>query len=160
MADLKKREKILLGNAVGILITFVFNQFVCGSNPEAASQEVQQAVVSTQVQPKSVDGNNPQRIMIEKRPVLHRPKYSSWGRDPFYDADRLAEIDSTQIDSSDIVLRGIIWKGNSAHALIGDSILKEGESNEHLTILDIKKDRVVCKKGRKIITLMLRENNE
>ncbi len=86
-------------------------------------------------------------------------RFTSWGRDPFWEAFRLAQVDSADNDSSNFVLRGVIWKGDEAHVLIGDAVLKEGERSGDLKILDIDKNRVVCKKGSKVITLVL-QNDE
>lgn len=159
MADLKKREKMLVGSAVSSLVIFLFNQFVCGSGEQVPEQLVQQAVASANKavheQPvrKNGGGDRPPR-------KVKRTQFASWGRDPFYEAGRLAEMDSTRADSGSFVLRGIIWKGKDAHALIGDAILKKGESNGEFKVLDIQEDKVVCKKGTKVITLTLRDKNE
>jgi len=163
MAELKKRERMLIGLAGSFLLSFVFNQFVCtgdegsnlqGSNPAAAAPGGLHA--ETPIAP-SVGELNPN---TKKRRVLNRKRYSSWGKDPFYLASRLAELDSTQQDSGQFVLRGIIWKGDDAHALIGDAILRAGESTSQFKVLRIEKDRVVCKRGSRIVTLMLREDHE
>ena len=106
---------------------------------------------------------SPVASLVTLRPRVKKTvtqvRVTSWGRDPFWEAFRLAEVEPANPDSSNFVLRGVIWKGDEAHVLIGDAVLKEGESSGDLKILDIDKNRVVCKKGRKVITLVL-QNDE
>lgn len=159
MAQLKKREKILTTFAGGALVIFALNQFVCGESEPAKSETSRKVAVkkSTSVEPtkaRDVQNRTPPRARNNK----NRIRFASWGRDPFAEAYRLAKGDSTRRDSTDFVLRGVIWKGNQAHVLIGDAILKEGERKGDLKILRIEKNRVVCIKGRKVITLVLRDD--
>jgi len=104
---------------------------------------------------KVVKRSKPRRVKKTNNPV----RFTSWGRDPFWEAFRLAEVESVRSDSSNFVLRGVIWKGDEAHVLIGDAVLKEGERSGDLKILKIDKNRVVCQKGSKVITLVL-QNDE
>ncbi len=158
MAPLKKNEKRLVALAGSFVLTFVLNQFVCGK------AEKPQVETTKKVEAKSeaVEGASKEvkkNVRPRVKKTANQVRFTSWGRDPFWEAFRLAEVESANPDSSNFVLRGVIWKGDEAHVLIGDAVLKEGESSGDLKILDIDKNRVVCKKGRKVITLVL-QNDE
>ncbi len=159
MAPLKKKEKRLVAIAGGAVIFFVLNQFVCGKSEkpqvEMAKKIEAKSVVVERTPSNVVKKGKPRRVKKTNNPV----RFTSWGRDPFREAFRLAEVESVRSDSSNFVLRGVIWKGDEAHVLIGDAVLKEGERSGDLKILDIDKNRVVCKKGSKVITLVL-QNDE
>ncbi len=159
MAQLKKKEKRLVAIAGSFVIIYVLNTFVCGESEKpkvetAKKVEAKRAVVE-RTPSKVVKRSKPRRVKKTNNPV----QFTSWGRDPFWEAFRLAEVESVNPDSSSFVLRGVIWKGDEAHVLIGDAVLKEGERSGDLKILKIEKNRVVCKKGSKVITLVL-QNDE
>jgi len=158
MASLKKSEKRLVALTGSIVVTFVLNQFVCGEpeQPQIETAEKVEAKSGVVVQ-TSLEVKKNVRPRVKK--TVNQVRFTTWGRDPFWEAFRLAEVDPVNPDSSNFVLRGVIWKGDEAHVLIGDAVLKEGESSGDLKILDIDKNRVVCKKGRKVITLVL-QNDE
>ena len=158
MVPLKKNEKRLVALAGGAVIFFALNMFVCGKSEEP------QVETTKKVEAKSgvVERTSPEvkkNVRPRVKKTVNQARFTSWGRDPFWEAFRLAEADSANADSSNFVLRGVIWKGGEAYVLIGDAVLKEGESSGDLKILDIDKNRVVCKKGRKVITLVL-QNDE
>ncbi len=159
MAPLKKKEKRLVAIAGSFVIIFVLNTFVCGKSEkpkvETAKKVEAKSVVVERTPSNVVKRSKPRRVKKTNNPV----QFTSWGRDPFWEAFRLAEVDPANTDSSNFVFRGVIWKGDEAHVLIGDAVLKEGERSGDLQILNIDKNRVVCKKGRKIITLVL-QNDE
>ncbi len=159
MAPLKKKEKRLVAIAGSFVIIFVLNTFVCGKSEkpkvETAKKVEAKSVVVEPTPSKVVKRSKPRRVKKTNNPV----RFTSWGRDPFWEAFRLAEVESVNTDSSNFVLRGVIWKGDEAHVLIGDAVLKEGERSGDLKILKIDKNRVVCQKGSKVITLVL-QNDE
>jgi len=156
MASLKNREKILLGGTGFVLIIFLVNQFVCGK-PKGASEEIPAKTKNqaTSAGAQSAADSTKKDSAVRKRVRGPRVEFAVWGRDPFAETYRLAVLDSSGADSSDFVLRGVIRKGNDALVLIGDEILREGDERGDLKILDIEKNRVVCKKRGKIITLVL-----
>jgi type II secretory pathway component PulC len=162
MANLKKREKILMGMAGLVAVFFVIDRFVCSDKVQQPPQVTKKSEVKT---PKSNNtasvktGSKQTKKVLRKRADTRSLSYDFWGRDPFVGAIRLAELDSTSTDSSDFVLRGVIWKGDDARVLIGDEILRKGERAGDLEILQIKKDRVVCKKNGKIVTLLLQKDD-
>ncbi|MFQ5825497.1 MAG: hypothetical protein ACE5JB_15770 [bacterium] len=162
MLNLQKREKFLLGIAGVTVVFFVVDQLLCEKEAQQAPETAKKSIVEKSIPEQSEikEVKNKRKIKpIRKRESGKIIEYTSWGRDPFAEAIRLAESDTTMSDSSDFVLRGIIWKGKEAHVLIGDDILKEGERKGDLIVLDIEKSRVVCKKGGKIVTLVLKEDD-
>lgn len=137
-------------------MVFVFDQFVCGveENPPLT---VNQVKVVQERTPRPVASTKNQPAVRKSRARVPRKlvEYAAWGRDPFAGAFRLSEHKGPHRDSSGLRLRGIIWKNGQARVLIGDVILRKGERLGDLQILDIKKDRVICKKHGKILTLVL-----
>lgn len=140
---------------------FVVDRLVCGKKarqaPEATKKPVAQTAKPLPTDTKQTRSRD-QVISSRKRDAGRSIEYTTWGRDPFAEAIRLAQSDSTESDSSTFVLRGVIRKGDEAYVLIGDDILKSGEQKGDLKILDIDKNRVVCKKRGKIVTLVLEED--
>lgn len=158
MATLKKREKILLGVTGTFVLVFVLNQFVCSSNPEP------QVADKTPPEVDAEEAAPPAKPMAKTETLRKRHRrgeppmqFTEWERDPFAEAYRLAQFDSTGNDSGDFVLRGVIRKGNESYVLIGDAILKEGERQGDLQIVSIDRERVVCRKGNNLVTLVLNE---
>jgi len=160
MAELKKREKIMVSVALSTLMSFLLNTFVCSD----AADELPPATITAPVaalETKEIPTKSgPKKVTRRKVADGERMRFVSWSTDPFLDTIRLTELDSAGTDSSDFALRGIIWKGSEAHALIGDLILKEGERQGDVKVLDIGKDMVVCKKGTRVVTLTMRHENE
>ena len=149
-----------MGLTGGFVLIFLLNTFVCGDKKAPAEQQVVAKAVASEA------GNAVQRILSSGRKQravgrkIQSIAFKGWGKDPFLEAERLTAMDSSWVDSSEFVLRGIIWKGNQAHALIGDMILKEGDRSGDLKVLSIKKNTVVCRKGSRTVTLALRKNDE
>lgn len=151
----------MAGVAGGALVMFLLNQFVCGDEASAPPSVAQEKTVQQQAAPGPAKAAGWSSSGIPRdRGRQKTVKFATWGRSPFAEAHRLVKFDSTRVDSNDFVLRGIIWQGNEAHVLIGDEILKEGERSGDLKILDIEKDRVVCKKGTKVVTLVLNDDKK
>ena len=158
MASLQKREKIMVGLAGAAAVSFAFNYFVCGEAkaPEpldARKQNVQDVpVISQPADAKSTQAKRP-----ESKPRTRKPKteFVSWVRNPFAETWRLSEADVAPEESKALVLRGVIRKGNQAYVLIGDQILKEGEEFGDLKVVAIKQNYVVCRKGKKIVRLVI-----
>ena len=158
MANPKKREKTLMIMTGGIVVIFLMNMFVCGEETKNAVQQTVQKVVG--IGPDDTEKALLVARMRNSSRRIQQINFKDWGKDPFFEAARITEMDSSWVDSTDFVLRGIIWKGNQAHALIGDVILKEGDRNGDLKVLNINKNSVVCRKGSRIVTLALRKDNE
>ncbi len=140
----------------GFLVIFLMNQFVCGESNQ--NQQVVEANVNDNTVIDTQGGGK--SFTIRKRNRGPQIKFTSWGLDPFAEAYRLVKVDTTPNDSTDFVLKGVIWKGNEAYVLIGDDILKEGEQKGDLKILEIEKDRVVCMKGKHVVTLTLSDDQK
>jgi len=158
MANPKKREKMLMIMTGGIVVIFLMNMLVCGDKTQKVVQQSVQKIVGG-----NLDDSDEKSLKARLRRNSRRIQqidFKGWGKDPFTEAARITEMDSSWVDSTDFVLRGIIWKGNQAHALIGDTILKEGERSGDLKVLNITKHSVVCRKGSRIVTLELRKDDE
>jgi hypothetical protein len=158
MAALQKREKIMASVAGAFLIAFLLYQFVFTKSDETAPQAAKKnAAPKSQpvvvFDPTKGSGTGKTGVVTASFAPMN---IESWGQDPFHEAYRLAVFDTSQTDSSARpVLKGIIWKGNTAFVLINDSILRKGEQMGELKILDIKRERVICKQGNNTITLFL-----
>lgn len=162
MANLQKREKILMWIAGLVAVFFVIDRIVCSENVQQLPQVAEKPVVkklhsqsSNVVKSESKQTQKP----FNRKDNNEFTKLKVWGRDPFVGTIRLTEFDSSSTDSSDFVLKGVIWKGDDAQVLIGNEILKKGDRVGNLEILEIEKDRVVCKKNGKIVTLLLKEDD-
>lgn len=158
MAKVKKREQILIGLACCLGLAFVFDQLVCSGPPNepAVSSDADMAVAAAAKPEESISKN---RNIPEnrKRSQLEQPEtYSTWGRDPFSGFYHLTSRQAKADSSDPLTLNGIIWKDGKGLALIGNEILKEGDRMGHLEIVAIKRNQVVCRKGKKLITLFLK----
>ncbi|MFQ5651523.1 MAG: hypothetical protein ACE5IY_16430 [bacterium] len=162
MAPLKKREKVLVTVTGAVLVLFLANQFDFTGKQEAVAPGATKATPPGKVSPELRAESAPEGG--ERRPAQKRAgaKWGAWGRDPFAQAHRLgrAALTPPGTNTSTLELRGIIWNGNDASALIGDRILRKGERMGALTVLDILPDRVVCKRGSEVITLTLQKREE
>ncbi len=169
MAQLQKREKIMVSLAIGSLLFFVVHQFVCAGpkneSPQVTQKTVQQGSPKGKAGAKKpVKATAAKKALAQKRVAPLRTfkrkpvNVKSWERDPFAEAYRITLADTSRRDSSDFVLRGIIRRGSQAFALIGNEILREGQVLGDLKVLDIDDDRVLCKKGNKVVTLLLRND--
>lgn len=161
MASLQKREKILMGLVGFVALFFVVDQFICGDNtpqpPKLAKGTGVQKTITQDSDTKIVKSKSKKSI-VQRNSLKVPIEYTTWGRNPFAGAIRLTKSDSSDTVSDNLDLRGIIWKGQKARVLIGDEILKKGGRVGDLEILDIKRDRVICRKGGKIVTLVLKED--
>lgn len=139
---------------------FILNQAVCDKKSTPTQSLRAEPVVAERAASATTD--RPQRSPKEnpRRVLRSRTGFTTWGRDPFAEAFRLAKFDSSRSDSTNFVLRGVIWKGNEAYVLIGNDIFKEGERHGDLTVVSIEKDRVVCKKRGRTVTLVLNHGHD
>ncbi|MFQ5604857.1 MAG: hypothetical protein ACE5HS_16425 [bacterium] len=158
MSSLKKSEKRLIALTVLSVVCFVFNQFVCQKADRPEKKRLQKTATVATAPSKPPLPQKPVQIQKATKKIKKLVKYMNWGRDPFAQTFRLSQLDTSRMDSTDFVLKGIIWQGKQAYVLIGDVILKSGEQKGDLKVLDIEHDRVICKKGRKVVTLLL--NND
>ena len=148
----------MVGLASTAALCFGINYFVCGKAKAPESQVArQQNVQDVPVSSQSADTKSTQAKRPESKPRTRKPKtqFVSWVRNPFAETWRLTEADVGPDDSKALVLRGVIRKGNQAYVLIGDQILKEGEEFGDLKVLAIKPNYVVCRKGKKIVRLVI-----
>jgi hypothetical protein len=166
---LQKREKIMAAGAGLSLVFFLFNQFVCSSStPDSAEADASAATpvaVATQTPTATPQGD---RELLESRRLRWQTEvFADWGRDPFAagrsilelirsDAERTADSLAAAADSAQaLVLNGLLWGLGEPVALIGDAILREGESDGDLVVLKIGPDFVICRKGDKVFRLDL-----
>ncbi len=155
LAGLKKREKFLVAVTGASLLVFLVSQFVCTGEkgarkrPPVATRAAGRVPAPAQVAEPSSAGSD--STFFRRTPL----RLASWKRDPFAEAYRLATPDTTRRDTTGLTLKGIIWQGGEALALIGDAILREGQRSGDLRVLDIAGDHVLCKRGKKVVTLSL-----
>lgn len=167
---MQKREKVLMVTASGTLLLFAVNQFLCTASPKpstAAPKVVtpSTSLMSTADQSKSKRGNaaagterSPRLLRAGDKPLV---RFSEWRRDPFRGANHfLTTAGGATDDSSAVRLNGIAWKGDEALALIGEAILRTGESAGNLQVLAIRKDRVLCRVDGETVTFMLKTGDE
>jgi len=148
---LKKSEKTLLAvlGAV-VIIGGVYLAIDSGKNTEADAKKKSPVVAKTQnilTQIKS-------EITQESEPSK-KEHFDTWGRDPFKDQYRRSREEEENIGN--LVVKGIIRKGNQYHVMINDIILAEGEEKDGLYIERIEENQVFCKKGGKWFTLTWKE---
>lgn len=164
MAQLQKREKIMAASAGALVVIFLASQFLF-NQPEAPQKLLpqapqQQLAGSDQARVQAAPRQQNQQMGPKPGMTPEPTLQIAWGRDPFAQTYRLETADTTGKAVSDFALRGILWQGRDASVLIGDEILRRGERSGDLTVLDIQRDRAVCKKGGEIITLVLNENDK
>jgi len=156
MAQLQKREKILLSVTTACLAVFLIYQFGFGGKKP---KKVQSGLNLHEVI-QGENKNEPKQagyLAADLKTQIEVMKLENilWKQDPFANAFLLAPHDSTMQDSSVLVLNGIIRKSGRALALIGNYILSPGERVGDLKLLSIGSDQVICKKGNRTITLSL-----
>lgn len=96
---------------------------------------------------------SPRLLRIGHEP---RVRFTVWHRDPFRGANQFFTAPgAARDDSSDVQLHGIAWKDGEGWAMLGDAILRKGESAGNLQVLDIRKDRVLCRLNGNIVTFVL-----
>lgn len=159
MATLAKREKVLLGVAGIILLFFLVDRLVCGSgskrNADKLAPQIQEEVA------KIPDTAVPSPKLISKQKSIEiKFPISNWGRDPFLGLPQEAREDTISAKGPYLSFKAISWKDGVAYVLINDIIMKEGEEKNGIQLLQVKKDRIVCRKGGKVFTLTLGEKIE
>jgi len=147
---MSKRERILLAVCGSIVILFLMSRVVCSpSQPERVGAKSQTTAVKT---PHLSEGSPEEE---RKKP----PVPPSWGRDPFEGLPQIAADDSVA-DQKFLVLKAISWKNDTAYVLINDVILREGETKEGISLLEVKGKQVLCRKGGRVFNLILGERIE
>lgn len=160
MAELQKREKIMVGVAGGVLVAFLLYQFVFTKSEEPPAQARKVPSPNQSAAPAAVSVKSGKSDGEPHKASFAAMQIEGWGSDPFHEAYRLAVFDTAITDTSvQLDLKGIIWKGNQAFVLINDSILKKGDKLGDVKILDIKRERVICQKGKNTVTLFLDNEN-
>jgi hypothetical protein len=77
-----------------------------------------------------------------------RSRFTSWRRNPFLPS-------GVSGASSDLVLNGILNSGGKLKAMIGSTVVANGDKIGANTVVDIKKDRVILNDGTKDFELTL-----
>lgn len=75
-----------------------------------------------------------------------RTQYKSWKRSPFVPGARA---------STGLSVSGIIWSKTNPKAMVGDTLVKKGDTVGGNKVVDIKKDRVILNDGNKDFELKL-----
>ena len=89
----------------------------------------------------------PSFVLAERS--LARSDYPSWGRSPF-----LPKGASTSTGGK-LILDGIAWDKKSPRAVINDRIVEVGDEIGGMSVVEIKKDRVILNDGKTNIELRL-----
>jgi hypothetical protein len=156
LANLDKREKLLVSGAGAAVLALAINYLLCGKS-ESSEPEVTRPVAIEAEEP--VIAGTPNKAISKparkRKPRSKKVTFASWRRDPFAETWRLVEVDAAAEDSSALILRGVIRKGNEAYVLIGDQVLKAGDVSGDLKVVAIERNYVVVRKGRKIVRLIL-----
>lgn len=167
---MQKREKILLGVTGGAALFFVVNQFLCSPAPETPKAA---PVVATTSAPEQNNeetkrsrratgqagvaaNRSPRQLRSRGGPVVH---FAEWRRDPFQGVINFitTAFDST-VEADNLQLNGIAWRKGQALALIGNAILRKGETVGNLEVLEIREDRVLCRIDGELVTLVLKQD--
>ena len=75
--------------------------------------------------------------------------YPAWGRNPF--------VLEAASNTRKIILNGILWDDQNPQALIGDHIVKEGDTIGSSIVVDIHPDSVILNNGIEYLELKLGE---
>jgi hypothetical protein len=164
---MQKREKILLAGAGVSALIFLFNQFVCsGKAPEPGADVKLSQVKATNVKKADVLLPLTDEELIKNRRLRWKTVvFTDWDRNPFAARASLLNIIDpySAVDSSTAaadsaqapVLNGLLWGVGEPVALIGDSILREGERDGDLQMLKIGPNYVICRKAGEVLRLEL-----
>jgi len=168
---MQKREKMMMGAAGGAAVFFIINQFLCSEAPKAGASKAKRVVSAAATTPSPgeaqtsaksaaarISGNRSPRMLREGDEPLVR--FAVWKSDPFHGAlPFISTAADSARDSTALTLRGIAWKHGDGLVLIGDEILRKGETRGNLEVLDIREDRVLCRVDGEIVTYMLRSDS-
>ncbi|MFC1569606.1 hypothetical protein ACFL4L_05180 [bacterium] len=148
---LKKNEKILLAVLGAIVVIGGIYTIVDSGNKPDPKTNKQSLVAETKA---NIINQIKSEIKTESVPV-NKVRFETWGRDPF--KDQFKRNRDEDEDISNLIVKGIIRKGNQYHVMINDIILTEGEEKDGLYIERIEDNQVFCKKSGKWFTLTWKE---
>jgi len=151
---MQKREKILSGVALVVAVLFVTNQFLCGEKEKNGLRTSAGGRVELVRGPEATLDELPEPAKDWKPQVT----FEKWARNPFSGALALEMADS-HLDTLKLDLKGIVQKGNEKIALIGDYIVKVGETTDEFQLVKIKQDRVIIRRSGRLFTLHLEQGN-
>lgn len=94
-----------------------------------------------------------QAIPVDRKVPRRRTEFVDWGKDPFAWLKREEEAG----EISDLALSCIIWNDEGSRAVIGKSIVREGDKIGDKTVKRIEQNRVILNDGTKDYVLELQE---
>ena len=147
---MSNRERILLAVCGSTAILFLMSKVVCSpSKPKKIGAKIRTTDVKTPHLSKSSPKEEGKKLLIPP----------TWGRDPFEGPPQIAADDSVA-GQKFLVLKAISWKNDTAYVLINDLILREGQTKEGISLLEVKGKQVLCRKGGQVFNLILGERIE
>ncbi len=154
MPPLKKNEKVMLILiGISVVVFIVMDPYyilwkkppVPESAPADTTKKVAQAVASAVGKVVSGAAVPSSSGRAAREPVL----YSNWGRDPFVQARRYIDDESTV---AALKLGGISVRGEDRYALINKQIVRPGDEIGGMYVERIEKDRVIIsREGRSFV---------
>ena len=153
--ELKKSEKrllMILGLAVSV---FLIDQLVLKPKGQKSNQNTHPV--------QAASGN---QVAAVQSPPLRGQQFDTWGRDPFTpvstprrgSVSSSASVSTQKSDTTQLALKGIVWKEGKAFALIGEHVIGEGDEEQGIKVEKIEGMEVLCRQGTRMFTLYWRES--
>ena len=154
------KELIMTAVLVGVLVFVVIHQ-VGKAKKKASLAKKGKSTVSVEKQKKEKQKEVilPSKVTPELKETIELQKEKAseqYGRDPFFPSSEISEGKERRMKGhhiASLVLKGIAWKGKTPTALIGDEIVKEGDTVGEYKVISIQKNRVVLTKDKKELIL-------
>jgi len=154
------KELIMTAVLVGVLVFVVIHQVGKAKKKASQAKEGKSTVsVEKQKEERQKKIILPSKVAPELKEIIERQKEKAseqYGRDPFFHSSEISEGKEGQTKGhhiASLALKGIAWKGKTPMALIGDEIVKEGDTIGEYKVISIQKNRVVLTKDGKELIL-------
>ena len=151
---------IIIAFLVAILVFVVIHQVGKAKKKTSPAKEGKSTVsVEKQKKERQKKVILPSKVTPEMEEIIELQKEKAseqYGRDPFFPLSEISEGKERQMKGhhiASLALKGIAWKGNVPMALIGDKIIKEGDTVGEYKVISIQKNRVVLTKDKKELIL-------
>ncbi|MBM3326492.1 MAG: hypothetical protein FJY65_05875 [Calditrichaeota bacterium] len=150
MPPLKKNEKVmvtLIGVSVIVFVAMDPYYIIWKKKPSSTTTPADTthkaaaapgAAIVDKLQPQAA------RVTGVGRPQREPVPYTNWGRDPFVQARRYIDDETTV---AELKLGGISVRGEDRYALINKQIVRQGDEIAGMSVERIEKDRVIISRG-------------